>query len=222
MKLRIIFLLIICPFFLHSQEKTKDVDNSVSAVADTLICLDSSGGHLSEKQFQDSLNTGKYSAIYNASRKTFQLADIITQKKQQESMEGKELPSLKLPDINQKIISIGEDRELTLLSFWNITCGPCIQELFVFNILATEYPEVSFVAISSNSKEEVNTFLKNRGLEWKNLLIIPDCKEYFEKFNVQAIPVNMIIGSDRVVKKVFVGRKIREILLSFEEIQGDK
>ncbi|OPZ32259.1 MAG: thiol-disulfide oxidoreductase [Bacteroidetes bacterium ADurb.BinA174] len=207
-----IFLLPIFSFSIFSQEITKNKDESISIKTDSVIFLDSSGNLLEKSTFQDSLNTNEYIV---AIKKSSAYLEIQLKKKYSDFQLGKEFPLIELIDINQNIINIKE-KKLTLLTFGDITCKPCIEEITALNILAKEYPEVNFIAITSASKQNINKFLQEKGLEWNNLIISTDNQEYFKSLNIQNIPLNIIIDSSRRIKGVFIGEKIREILLSFE------
>ncbi|WP_298654071.1 hypothetical protein [uncultured Proteiniphilum sp.] len=221
MKLEFIFLLFICPVFLFSQEMIKNADGSVSIIADTMIYLDSSGNHLDKNLHQDSLSTGKYDVSLKKipGGIEIQLKKRYSEERYPELQLDKEFPPLELVDINQNKINIGKKTGLTLLTFWDITCKPCIEELIVFNILANEYPEVNFMALTSTPLQDVNNFFQERGFEWKNLIIVPDCQEYFDILKIHILPLNVIIDNNRIIKRVFVGKNIREVLLSFEDLK---
>jgi thiol-disulfide isomerase/thioredoxin len=219
MRLELVILFCICSIFCFSQEIKKNADGSVSIIADAMMYLDSNGNRIDEHSYQDSLKTGMYVVSFKEMRPN---VEFQLKKKYPELLPlllGKELPSIELTDINQNKINIGENSALTLLLFWDMTCKPCIEELIVFNILANEFPEVSFVALTSDPIFDVNKFIKEKGFKWENLIIVSDFQEYFEITKIHTYPINIIINDNRIVKRVFVGKRIREILVSLENLE---
>lgn len=72
--------------------------------------------------------------------------------------------------------------EVVVVNFWYTTCGPCVEEMPIFNRIANEYPQVTVVAIHSALITEspadmtgVQKFINNRqtddGLAWKDFNI---------------------------------------------------
>ncbi len=91
--------------------------------------------------------------------------------------------------------------------------------LNINSIIVNEYPEVNFVTITSASKQNVNKFLQEKGFEWTNLIIVSDCQEYFDIHKIHIVPLNVIINNNRIIKRIFAGKNIREVLLSLEDIK---
>ncbi len=75
---------------------------------------------------------------------------------------GKKFPDLELLDINQNKITITDKEEYTLFTFWDISCKPCIEELISLNVIAEEYPNVCFIAITANSNIQVSHFFSRK------------------------------------------------------------
>ena len=219
-KKTMLFLFIFaCSVISFSQEVIKNDDGSITMVSDTMIYLDSSGHNIDMKVFNDSLATSQYNVSFkmltNGIENKLIKKDIT--KSNDKLQLGNEFPNLELIDIYQNKINL-DNTLITLMSFWSVECRPCIEELTVFNILANEYPEVSFIAITYNSKERVSEFLANSRYKWDNLIIVPESQEYFDMLDILATPLNIIVDNNRIIKMASTGKNIRGTLRSIEEL----
>ena len=121
-----------------------------------------------------------------------------------ETMIGEYLPTAGLKTLN------GEDFDLdrlkgkpSLFNFWFTKCKPCIDEMPVLNKLKEEYGDkVNFIAITYESNENVEEFLKKRDFEFKH---ITDAQNYIDKLGVTAFPVNLILDRDLRISKIESG-----------------
>lgn len=212
-------LLFICLFFsfsasLFSQKIIRNADSSVSVTAAAMIYLDSSGNCLDIESFQDSLGSGRY----DVSLKKQSAESMVVQLKEKDPVEnnpdlqpGKEIPLPELCDINRNKKDIGDKTEYILLIFWDVTCKPCIEELTELNILADKYSNMIFMAITSTPAQNVHNFLQEKGLEWKNLTIIPDSRTYFNTLKICAVPLTIVIDKNRTIKKILAGKNVKAV-----------
>ena len=67
-----------------------------------------------------------------------------------------------------------------ILNFWFAACMPCIAEMPELNKLVEEWNEknVIFLAISLNSKEEIEKFLEKREFNYKNISSLQTNKDF--------------------------------------------
>lgn len=51
-----------------------------------------------------------------------------------------------------------------VITFWAISCAPCVAEFPLLNKLQERYPDVAFISITNDSQKDVEDFLKKRSL----------------------------------------------------------
>lgn len=146
-------------------------------------------------------------------RKTEKIIQLKNKNAEIYKFIGKPLPSSNSEDL-RITCTLAED-SITVVSFWNIHCPPCIKELTVFNWLSTDFPEVTFVAVTNDSASEVASFLNTHNLHWKNLTLICDYKGSLE---IASFPANLILGKDKMVKNIFIGSNLREVIISLDTL----
>lgn len=100
---------------------------------------------------------------------------------------------------------IGEDFPLELfgiktngkpifVNFWFTTCPPCIKEIPELNEIAEKYEgKADFVAITFNKKDQVDTFLTTRPI---NFTHITDQGQNLRQFGVRSYPMNVLLDKD--------------------------
>lgn len=91
----------------------------------------------------------------------------------------------------------------TLLVFWATWCGPCVYEIPFLKKIHEKYPEINLVSLSEDkSLDKLNTFIKTNKMDWTQLRIDRNVKH---DFNVDAIPVSILIDEQGVFKNIHVG-----------------
>lgn len=116
---------------------------------------------------------------------------------------GKKLPEFSLKDLNGETFTskqlIGKP---ALINYWSIYCGPCVGEIPDLNKLMDMYADkMNFVAIAESacSKGELENFLQKRPFNFK-MLTLGD--EYKKELKIQAIPVNIFIDENGIIKYI--------------------
>lgn len=89
--------------------------------------------------------------------------------------------------------------KVVVLNYWFIGCKPCVEEMPVLNQLVKKYKEkdVVFLAISHDSKSEIEKFLGNTQFDYQ---IIPDNTSMITDYHIMAYPDNMIIDTKSVIQ----------------------
>ena len=82
------------------------------------------------------------------------------------------LPQIKLTDMSRKSVKMDES-DITVICFWNRHCRPCIRELTALNILAEDYPNIRFIALTPDSNGEVKRLMGRLQLKWENITVVP-------------------------------------------------
>lgn len=133
--------------------------------------------------------------------------DVDTRKKSEtKSVEtkeyiGKEFPLKNLKTLNNKSISVMDLKgKPTLINFWFTKCEPCIAEMPVLNRIKSELKDsVNFVAITYESKEKVNLFLKKHKF---NFMQVTNAQKFIDELGMSAFPVNIFLDKNGIVKRI--------------------
>ena len=126
----------------------------------------------------DSLETGKYIISIKG---TDEITEIhLTYKHPKlETLIGKMFPQIKLTDMSRKSVKMDES-DITVICFWNRHCRPCIRELTALNILAEDYSNIRFIALTPDSNGEVKRLMGRLHLKWENITVVPDYRDEFD------------------------------------------
>lgn len=105
------------------------------------------------------------------------------------------LPNFKGTDLKGNVISLTDLKgKIVVLNVWGIGCGPCIAEMPILNELVKDFkdkPEVVFIAVTGDQKNDLIKFFKTRSFDYK---VLANVQQITETFNTNALPVHMIIG----------------------------
>jgi len=105
--------------------------------------------------------------------------------------QTKKLQNFTFEDINGKRVSTEEllKKGPIVLDFWATFCAPCMKSLPAYNKLAEKYPNVTFIAVSSDSpkaKDKVIRTVKSLKLD---MITTIDANRSIQKiFNIKEIP----------------------------------
>ncbi|NLX65181.1 MAG: TlpA family protein disulfide reductase [Bacteroidales bacterium] len=202
-------------FIIFSFSQVTGIDKKLLSVELTgeETYFDEEGQEISQKAFKDSINSQKYiffirNSIWTLERKYPRGEDII----------GKKILFYETKDIyGNKFETNGEN--ITLLSFWDITCSPCIEELTVLNLLVKEFEGLKIVALTKDNAKEVLSFLERHNYNWNNLVLLADYKNEFEVVFVPRVyPANLILDKKNTIIEVFYGKKLRETLILLDSL----
>jgi len=97
--------------------------------------------------------------------------------------------------IDLKQILKNNHKKIIILSIFQTTCAPCMEEILFLNSIKDKY---SFELYIIDSKEDRNTtflFLKKHNYDWKNILNDPNGK-LDSLFDITAIPKMIILNEN--------------------------
>jgi len=179
--------------------------------------FDASGNTISKEQFNDSLKTGDYimSVLPDTLVNKFYLENKYPNKSK---LIGTKVPSLTYPDIYGDTVKIGNTSNFSVLLFWSISCGPCIQELIVFNILAKEFPNFNFYAITTENKTVVADFLNQKNYKWDNIVIVTDYNLADYNPEIHYYPACIFMNKDRIIQNVCFKENLRQKIALMENL----
>ena len=121
-------------------------------------------------------------------------------------------PEISLIDIGgNNINSKSLKGKVVVINFWGIKCKPCVQEIPKLNSLVKDYQnqEIAFVAIASDTNEELNKFLAKRSFKYTHCSVTSS--QYAELQSTInegfiAMPLHYIIDKDWQIIYRFFGK----------------
>ncbi|WP_108802065.1 TlpA disulfide reductase family protein [Aquimarina sp. Aq107] len=129
------------------------------------------------------------------------LNGAVNSKTKLKSFKGKKMLASSLKTLQGDRINISDlEGKPTLLNFWFTNCPPCIDEMPELNKLKEHFGErVNFVAVTYESKEKVEKFLKKYRFDFRHII---DAKEYTDALEMKSFPNNIILDKNGVVKNI--------------------
>ena len=200
MKLYFILLSFLFVGVCHAQKVTRINSNKIAVEGDTIIYFDAEQRPITEQAHSDSLETGKYIISIKG---TDEITEIhLTYKHPKlETLIGKMLPQIKLTDMSRKSVKMDES-DITV-------------------ILAEDYPNIRFIALTPDSNGEVKRLMGRLHLKWENITVVPDYRDEFDDtLHIYVYPSNVIIDKNRVIQGATVGGDTRQLLRSLERLSG--
>ena len=131
------------------------------------------------------------------------------------------------PDIAYEIpgkgkSSIEKQKGITVLvNFWASWCTPCMEEMPSLQMLEQHFAKRNFVLLAFNlheSPEEIRGVIQNNKLP-KNL-IFNFSKAALRPYNVQGIPLSVLINSQGIIQAVYAGPRDWMTIASIKEIES--
>ncbi len=126
---------------------------------------------------------------------------------------GKPAPDFELTDLDGNSVRLSDLRgKPVLLDFWATWCGPCKIELPHIQKLHEEFgvDDITVLAISSEQPALVRRYLERAQYTFPSL--IDGKREVTGKYGVTSIPVVLVIDSQGVVRKHFIGAQPERVL----------
>lgn len=119
-------------------------------------------------------------------------------------MEGRPAPDIELKDINGKPVKLSDYKGKVLyVDFWATWCGPCRAETPFFNALSAKYPDIQFIAISIDEKEDLWANTVKQGDTGNVVELLSTDPDLRTKWDVAGIPRFLLIDKDfNIIKAV--------------------
>lgn len=124
-------------------------------------------------------------------------------------MIGKPAPDFALKSTTGQNLRLSEYRgDVVMINFWATWCGPCRQEMPLLDDLYNRYERVGFkllgVNIDDNSQRAID-MMKELGVNFP--VLFDNTKDVSKLYNVNAMPVTVILDREGNVRHVHQGYK---------------
>lgn len=120
---------------------------------------------------------------------------------------NKPMPAFSATTLDGRVITSDSLKgKVVFLSFWSVTCMPCIMEIPDLNQLKANYPDAIFLAPSPESAATINRFLTKYPFDFA---IIPDAGKLFKAWGVYGYPKNLLIDKRGIIREIQEGVPIR-------------
>ena len=227
MKNLFILFLFLIPFGAFAQESVTRSEDGKELVIQSkkhVAYFDADSVRISTEMFNDSLATLKY---FMSSRNVEDTTVFLLTRKFSKNYReciGEKLPDLEVEDLAGNKLTVGKNKNISLIVFWNIYCPPCIKELKILDALREEYSETDIFAITGNSRDTICSFMQKHNFKWENIHLISDCS-YEEKYplfkEIQIAPFSVIVDRNLVIKDVFVAEGMCRMLTVLDSLDKE-
>jgi len=124
-------------------------------------------------------------------------------------MEGNQAPDFALKSSTGQNLRLSEFRgDVVMINFWATWCGPCRQEMPLLDELYTRYQRVGFNLLGVNIDDDSSRAMDMIEELGVNFPVLFDArKEVSELYEVEAMPVTVIVDREGTVRHVHHGYK---------------
>lgn len=124
-------------------------------------------------------------------------------------MEGHQAPDFALKSSTGQNLRLSEFRgDVVMINFWATWCGPCRQEMPLLDELYTRYERVGFNLLGVNIDDDSSRAMDMIEELGVNFPVLFDArKEVSELYEVEAMPVTVIVDREGTVRHVHHGYK---------------
>ena len=124
-------------------------------------------------------------------------------------MEGQPAPDFALKSSTGENMRLSEYRgDVVMINFWATWCGPCRQEMPLLDDLYARYNRVGFSLLGVNIDDDSGRAMKMIEELGVNFPVLFDSrKEVSKLYNVEAMPVTVLVDREGTVRHVHHGYK---------------
>ena len=119
--------------------------------------------------------------------------------------QEKKFPEMTINTISGENISSEDFKDkIVIINWWSTTCSPCVKEIPELNKILEKYKldkDILFLAITSDKKARVTTFLEKHEFKYNQGFINNETSKIFEGFQ----PQNIIINKNGIIKLFLAG-----------------
>ena len=121
---------------------------------------------------------------------------------------GKPAPEIEYEIKTGKRASVTKQKGSTILiNFWATWCSPCMEEMPSLSVLESHFAAKGLVLLAFNIEDHFGENLRAQiaGNRMPRNLIFNFSKEQLRPYNVQSIPLSVLIDQHGVIRKVYSG-----------------
>jgi peroxiredoxin len=124
-------------------------------------------------------------------------------------MEGQPAPDFALKSSTGENLRLSEFRgDVVMINFWATWCGPCRQEMPLLDELYSRYQRVGFNLLGVNIDDDSRRAMRMIEELGVNFPVLFDArKEVSELYEVEAMPVTVIVDREGTVRYIHHGYK---------------
>ena len=124
-------------------------------------------------------------------------------------MEGQQAPDFALKSSTGENLRLSEYRgDVVMINFWATWCGPCRQEMPLLEELYSRYQRVGFNLLGVNIDDDSRRAMQMAEELGINFPVLFDArKEVSELYEVEAMPVTVLVDREGTVRYVHHGYK---------------
>lgn len=154
--------------------------------------------------------------IYKNSLQNFVMEEVIEIKKN--SKIGLQFYLKNLQNINtNKLVHLQENTP-TLISFWEVWCGPCIRSLPKINSLHHKYKNnVHIIGVTTESQKSVKKMLVAKNIDYLNLI---GTNELHKLYEINSFPTYFLLDKNGIIVKEYfhfsneIEKDIKKLILT--------
>lgn len=139
----------------------------------------------------------------------FALAVLATSSLAASDLSGLPAPDFALKSATGENLRLSEYRgDVVLINFWATWCGPCRQEMPLLDQLYTRYERVGFSLLGVNIDDDsarAMEMIRELGVSFP--VLFDARKEVSQLYNVDAMPVTVLVDREGTVRYVHKGYK---------------
>jgi peroxiredoxin len=139
----------------------------------------------------------------------FALAVLATSSLAASDLAGLPAPDFALKSSTGENLRLSEYRgDVVMINFWATWCGPCRQEMPLLDQLYTRYERVGFSLLGVNIDDDSSRamdMMKELGVSFP--VLFDARKEVSQLYNVDAMPVTVLVDREGTVRHVHKGYK---------------
>ena len=125
------------------------------------------------------------------------------------SLEGQRAPDFVLKSSAGENLRLSEHRgDVVMINFWATWCGPCRQEMPLLDDLYNRYERVGFTLLGVNIDDDSRRamqMIEELGVSFP--VLFDERKEVSQLYDVQAMPVTVLVDREGNVRYVHHGYK---------------
>ncbi len=124
-------------------------------------------------------------------------------------LEGQQAPDFALKSSTGENLRLSEYRgDVVMINFWATWCGPCRQEMPLLDDLYARYNRVGFNLLGVNIDDDARRAMQmidELGVNFP--VLFDDTKQVSKLYQVEAMPVTVLVDREGVVRHVHHGYK---------------